>query len=154
MRRVLVPVDGSTVSDRAVSEAIKLARGGEVEIHLINVQPRIFPEETMIYMPADKIDTYYYQQSEKALASAQKLLRDAAVGFTAHRATGPIAETIVAKAKDLDCAAIAMGTHGHGKLAGMLLGSVANKVLHLSDVPVTLVRGEPLVDFTGRLSAS
>jgi nucleotide-binding universal stress UspA family protein len=47
-----------------------------------------------------------------------------------------------------------MGTHGHGRIAGMLLGSVANKVLHLSPVPVTLVREEAPSDIAGRLPAS
>jgi nucleotide-binding universal stress UspA family protein len=154
MKRVLVPVDGSERAEAAVREVMRQAQAGAMEIHLINVQPRIFPEETLIGLPPEKIDTYYYDQGMKALASAEKLLRDAGVPFTSYRAVGPIAETIVAKAAELGCDGIVMSTRGHGKIAGMLLGSVSTKVLHLSPVPVTLVGENAKPDFSGRWQAT
>jgi nucleotide-binding universal stress UspA family protein len=155
VRTILVPVDGSACSERAVEEAIKLVqKSGPAAIHLLNVQPRIFVEETLVFLDSAKTDTYYYEQGSKALASAEKLLKKAGVAFTSHRAVGPMAQSIVSKAKELGADGILMGTHGHGRVAGMLLGSVSNKVLHLSPVPVTFVRGEPPVDFTGRISAT
>ena len=155
MRTILVPVDGSACSDRAVDEAIKLVqKSGPAAIHLLNVQPRIFVEETLVFLDSAKTDTYYYEQGSKALASAEKLLKKAGIAFTSHRAVGPMAQSIVSKAKELGADGILMGTHGHGRVAGILLGSVSNKVLHLSPVPVTFVRSEPPVDFTGRLSAT
>jgi nucleotide-binding universal stress UspA family protein len=148
-------VDGSACSDRAVDEAIKLVqKSGPAAIHLLNVQPRIFVEETLVFLDSAKTDTYYYEQGSKALASAEKLLKKAGIAFTSHRAVGPMAQSIVSKAKELGADGILMGTHGHGRVAGILLGSVSNKVLHLSPVPVTFVRSEPPVDFTGRLSAT
>lgn len=155
MRTILVPVDGSTCSERAIEEAVKLIqKSGPMDIHLLNVQPRIFVEETLVFLDPAKIDTYYYQQGSRGLASAEKLLRKAVIAFTSHRAVGPVAETIVTKAKELGADGILMGTQGHGRVAGMLLGSVSNKVLHLSPMPVTFVRCEPPVDFTGRISAT
>ena len=155
MRTILVPVDGSACSERAVEEAVKLVqKSGPTDIHLLNVQPRIFVEETLVFLDPAKIDTYYYEQGSRGLASAEKLLKKVGIAFTSHRAVGPVAETIVTKAKDLGADGILMGTHGHGRVAGMLLGSVSNKVLHLSPVPVTFVRGEPPLDFTGRPSAT
>jgi nucleotide-binding universal stress UspA family protein len=155
VRTILVPVDGSACSDRTIEEAVKLVqKSGPTDIHLLNVQPRIFVEETLVFLDPAKIDTYYYEQGSRGLASAEKLLKKAGVAFTSHRAVGPVAETVVTKAKELGADGILMGTQGHGRVAGMLLGSVSNKVLHLSPVPVTLVRGEPPVDVTGRLSAT
>ena len=155
MRTILVPVDGSACSERAIEEVVKLVqKSGPMDIHLLNVQPRIFVEETMVFLDAAKIDTYYFEQGSKGLASAEKLLKKAGIAFTSHRAVGPVAETIITNAKKLGADGILMGTHGHGRVAGMLLGSVSNKVLHLSPVPVTFVRGEPPVDFAGRLSAT
>ncbi|MGE8617691.1 MAG: universal stress protein [Achromobacter spanius] len=43
-------------------------------------------------------------------------------------------------ARDHGCARIVMGTRGNGKLTNILIGSVANQVLQLTDVPVTLVK--------------
>lgn len=155
MRTILVPVDGSACSERAIEETVKLVqKSGPMDIHLLNVQPRIFVEETLVFLDPAKIDTYYFEQGSRGLASAEKLLKKAGIAFTSHRAVGPVAETIVTKAKELRADGILMGTHGHGRVAGMLLGSVSNKVLHLSPVPVTLVRSEPPVDITGRLSAT
>jgi nucleotide-binding universal stress UspA family protein len=155
MKRILIPVDGSERALAAVHEAMRQARAGAPpEVHLINVQAPAFAEETMVGLPAEKIDTYYYQQSEKALAGAEKLLRDAGIPFTAHRAVGPVAETIAAKARELGCDAILMTPHGHGWIAGLLLGSVSTKLLHLAELPVTLVKDKAKPDFSGRLSAS
>jgi nucleotide-binding universal stress UspA family protein len=155
MSTILVPIDGSECSLQALREVIRQAKGaGVLEVQLLNVQPRIFPEETLVYLPAEKIDTYYYEQSSKALAPAEAELRKAGVAFASHRAVGPVAETIVQKARELSADAIVMGTHGHSGLARILLGSVASKVLHLSEVPVTLVKDKTRPDFTGRLSAT
>jgi nucleotide-binding universal stress UspA family protein len=155
MQTILVPVDGSERAEAAVREVMRqIQAGAQIALHLFNAQPRIFAEETLVYMPPDKIDTYYYQQGVKALASSEQLLREAGIPFTSHRTVGPIAESIVAKAVELGCDGIVMSTRGHGKIAGMLLGSVSTKVLHLSPIPVTLVGEKPKVDFTGRLQAT
>ncbi len=77
MKRILVPVDGSDDSLQAVREAICQANSPRgLEIHLLNVQPRIFSDETLIFMPVENIDSYYYECGGKALASAEKLRID------------------------------------------------------------------------------
>jgi nucleotide-binding universal stress UspA family protein len=155
MRTVLVAIDGSSCSDRAVEELIKRTKAGEkVEVHLLNVQPRIFPEDAMVYLDPAKMDTYYFEQGSRALVGAEKRLQQAGVRFTAHRATGPIAETIVKKTRELGVDEILMGTHGRGRVGAMLVGSVATKVLHMAEVPVTLVQSEKPIDFSGRLQAT
>ena len=53
---------------------------------------------------------------------------------------GPVAETIARTALGQNCDGIVMGTRGLGAAAGALLGSVASQVVHLADVPVTLVK--------------
>ena len=156
MRRILIPVDGSDRSLQAVRCAARQALTGDsVEIHLLNVQPRIFPEDALVSLPAEKLDTYYYQQSGKALQPAEEVLHAAGLSCFVHRAFGSIAQTIVEKARELDCEAIVMSSCGHGRIAGMLLGSVSVKVLHLADVPVTLISDATRrPDFTGRLQAT
>ncbi len=150
-----IAVDGSECSDRAVEELIKRAKSTDrLDVHLLNVQARIFPEEAMVYLDTAKIDTYYYEQGNKALAAAERRLKSSGIAYSAHRTTGAVAENIIAKARELRADEILMGTHGHSKIASMLLGSVATKVLHLSDVPVTLVRAGQQVDFSGRLQAT
>jgi nucleotide-binding universal stress UspA family protein len=155
MQTILVPVDGSQYSNRAVEALIAIVKKqGAMDIHLLNVQTRIFPAEALVYIDTAAMDTYFYEQGSKALEPAEKLLKDAGIAFKSHRAVGPVAETIVEKARELGADGILMGTHGMGRLAGLLLGSVSAKVLHLSPVPVTLVHGDKPVDFGGRLQAT
>ena len=53
---------------------------------------------------------------------------------------GHAAEKIVQVAREHQCTRIVMGTRGLGSIAGLMLGSVAYKVVHLSPIPVTLVK--------------
>lgn len=155
MRTVLAAIDGSTCSDRAVEELVKRTKAGEkLEVHLLNVQPRIFPEDAMVFLDPAKMDTYYYEQGSRALASAEQRLKKGGLSFTTHRATGPVADTIAAKASELRVDEILMGTHGRGRIGAMLLGSVATKVLHIATVPVMLIPADKPVDFSGRLQAT
>ena len=155
MKKILVPVDGSNDSLQAVREAIRQRNApGAAEVHLLNVQPRIFAEETMIGLPAEQIDSYYYERGGRALAPAEVLLKEAGLPFASHRVVGPVVQSILDKQRELDCDSILMSTQGHGRIAGALLGSVSAKVLQLAPVPVTLVKAPAGPDFTGRLGAT
>ncbi|HWA12974.1 MAG TPA: universal stress protein [Burkholderiales bacterium] len=155
MRRILLPVDGSLESLGAVNQAILEARAPEgVEVHLINVQPRTIPEESMVAIPAEDVDTYYYRRSVAALECAERCLHDAGVNFVSHHVVGPVAERILEKQRELGCDSILMSTHGHGRVANALLGSVSARVMRTARVPVVLVKAREVPDFTGRLGAT
>lgn len=153
MKRLLIAVDGSRSSDRAVEEVIKWCKQGQVlEVHLVNVQARIPTEDLLVSLRREDAERYYFEQSAKALAWSEKMLKDNAITYTAHRVVGPAAQSIVAQARNLQCDGIVMGSRGQGRINGMALGSVSMKVIHLADRPVTLVRGDPPPDVSGRLS--
>jgi nucleotide-binding universal stress UspA family protein len=79
-------------------------------------------------------------EGEEVLREACDLLNAAGVAYQAHVAVGPIPETIARFADENACDFIVMGTQGRGGLSQILLGSVATQVVHLSHVPVTLVK--------------
>jgi nucleotide-binding universal stress UspA family protein len=54
--------------------------------------------------------------------------------------TGPPGKVPAERAAQLGCDSIVMGTHGRGAISNLLMGSVATKVIHFSQVPVTLVK--------------
>jgi nucleotide-binding universal stress UspA family protein len=87
-----------------------------------------------------RISRYYEEEGEAALARAKRMLDAAGIRSTPHILVGPVAESIVQEANALKCDLIFIGTHGRTAAGNMLLGSVANKVLHISKVPVLLVR--------------
>ena len=141
MLKALVPVDGSSTSERAVRHVISLVKGRDpMEIHLLNVQEEADAPEIRRFMKPADIKRSQLQHGEAALVSAKKLLDRAGVEYQAHVLIGDPAEQIAKYARRGGFDKIIMGTHGHGGLTAMLMGSVATKVLHHATVPVTLVK--------------
>lgn len=139
--RILIPVDGSARSLTAVRFAAStLARANpDLEIHLLNVQPPL-PSAAATFVDSAIVRDFHLEEGAKALAAARKLLDDSGLRYVSNTVVGEPAETIAVYAEQRDCAGIVMGTRGLGHAAGLLLGSVAHKVLQLSKVPVTLVK--------------
>ncbi|CAO3305808.1 universal stress protein [Pseudomonas putida] len=144
MHKILVAVDGSEHSERAVRYLIGLIQeggllGGNVEVHLLNVQP-LLPTRIANGMSEDERDRYYGDRSAEDSRKAEVLLKQEGIAFTLHSLQGDAASQIVACAHFLGCDSIILGSHGNGFLAGIFLGSVAAKVIQLSDLPITLVK--------------
>lgn len=142
MLNVLIPVDGSVFSDRAVSYLISyVAFFREVpKIHLLHVHAPIPIGRVQQHIGDEAMVAYYREESEALLVSAETLLNQAGLAFQRHIHVGAAAEIIVKLARELSCDIIFMGTHGRGALPAALLGSVASKVLHLADRPVMLAK--------------
>jgi nucleotide-binding universal stress UspA family protein len=141
MSKVLVPIDGSVSSLHAIDIVLKsIAEGRALEVHLLNVQPQIVSGHARMYLKKDLIDEYYKEEGEKALKPAQEKLEQAGVKYVASHLVGNAPECIAKYVKSKGCELVVMGTRGLGSVHGMMLGSVATKVLHLVDVPVTLVK--------------
>ena len=139
MRKLLVAVDGSPTSLDAVRYAVGLAKAGtEIEIHLLNVQPPL-PAAASTFLSRDVVRSFHHEEGEKALAEARELVAKAGVRHETHVAVGAAAEAIVEYARERGCEQIVMGTRGLSPVPSLLLGSTATKVLHLTEVPVTLV---------------
>lgn len=140
MHKVLLAVDGSSHSDQAVRHVIDFARAyGPIEVHLINVEPEPVVWQTH-GMEQAAVEAHLAALSHRSMKSAQTLLSEAEMPSHAHSKVGDIAATIAATAEKLRCDAIVMGTRGLGAVAGLALGSVTRKVLHLAQVPVVCVK--------------
>ncbi len=141
MFKILVPIDGSESSLRALKVAIDMAgRHDQAELHLLNVPLPILSGNVQRFLGKQAIQDYYNEEGNKVLANARQIAEQAKVQFVTVILAGQSGQTIVAYAHEQQCAHIVMGTRGLGALPGILLGSVADKVIHLSDVPVTLVK--------------
>jgi len=141
MRKALVPVDGSPNSDRAVSHVVLLAKiNPALEVVLLNVQPEIDDWQVRRFLKKEEVEAMEESRGGDALQSARALLDAAKVNYVPQVVIGPVAETIARIALEQNCGGIVMGTRGLGAVAGVLLGSVTSKVIHLADVPVTLIK--------------
>ena len=140
MKKILVPVDGSVGSDRAVQYVIGLAREGlELDVHLMNVPISLESAYLRGFLAQELIDDYHRRKADKAFESAAALLDHARVKYRRVVMVGDAAEAIANHAAD-GFDGIVMGTRGMGSVANLVLGSTAVGVVHLADVPVTLVK--------------
>jgi nucleotide-binding universal stress UspA family protein len=136
---ILVAVDGSNNARRAVDYAAAQAKVAASEVHLLNVQA-IPDHYGMVGAYRTELRKLAGEHSRAILDAARKRLKRAGVPHTVHTAYGNIAPAIVRTARRFKCGSIVMGTRGLGPVATLVLGSVARAVVHLSSVPVTLVK--------------
>jgi len=143
MKKLLVPVDGSECALRAVRHLLAKGSGtappGAFEIHLVNVQPGL-PGDITRFVSREQVEGYHRDESTRALAEARAVLDTAGARYEVHAEVGPLADTIVKLADTLGCDEIVMGARGRSALAEFLIGSTVTRVVHLSRVPVLLVK--------------
>lgn len=141
MLKILIPVDGSSHSERAVNQVLELTKSGAaVAIHLLNVQIPIDSGHARMFLNHDEVEAYHQEEGLAALDNARKMLDAADVPYTFNIAVGHVAETIVRYAEENTIDKIVMGTQGRSALLKILLGSVAHDVLENSAIPVLLVK--------------
>ncbi|HZM44634.1 MAG TPA: universal stress protein [Burkholderiales bacterium] len=143
MLKFLVPVDGSPASTRAIEHLIAIAGWYREtpEIHLLNVQSSLpLGGRVGSFIGQDQIAQYHQEEGLAALKPSRDKLDAAGVPYHYHIGVGDAAETIGKYVTETGCDQIVMGTRGMGSMSNLVLGSVANKVLHLSPVPVLLLR--------------
>lgn len=137
----LIPVDDSEIALRPVSWVVQnLPIWREPPaIHLLNVQPSLSGDISR-FIDAGTIHDFHLESGMDALAKARDLLVAAGLIPELHVLIGEAAPTITEFADVHGCSQILLGTRGHTGVLGTLLGSVATKVVHLSNVPVMLIR--------------
>lgn len=136
--KILVAVDHSEISDRAVLAARDLALLSKGEVWVLHLREREIAAKTAMVVADETAD----EAKASVAAIADKLT---AAGVKAHgevRNTlfGYAAREIVDDAIQHGVDVIVMGSRGRGDLAGLVLGSTAHKVIHLADRPVLVVR--------------
>jgi nucleotide-binding universal stress UspA family protein len=136
--KILVAVDHSEVSDRALDAARDLALLSKGEVWVLHLREREVAVKTGVGLSDESMD----EASAAVAAAVDKLT---AAGVKAHGDVGTTlfgyaARNIVDDAKERDVDVIVMGSRGRGDLAGLILGSTAHKVIHLADRPVLIVR--------------
>jgi len=149
--KILLPVDGSSVSLEAVRFAIRMARSGlETSVVLANVQEAATLYELLVAHDPQVLEQVSAAAGAHTLEAAQQLLRDAHISFESEVASGDPAHTIIDMVERYGCELVVMGASGTSPLRSALLGSVSNEVLHAAAVPVMIVKApeEPLPDTT------
>lgn len=142
-RTLLVPVDFSRHSGRALGVAIELAREFGAEIHLLHAyELPVGPALAYgIPLPQD-LDEEMRDAAARRLEKALHRVEEAGLRGETHLVQSTPAEAIAQLARELPADLIVMGTRGLAGLKHVLLGSVAERVLRLAPCPVLTVKEE------------
>ncbi|MEO8440681.1 MAG: universal stress protein [Spartobacteria bacterium] len=160
MKRILVPIDFSPAMEGVLEHARELARAFQAELHLVHVREisavPIFPAATIGYpgigMPemglagGMPMEAAMYQptdvpndKKETPLETLQAELTRAGLRVVAHEREGAVVEEILRSAQETSADLVVMGSHGHGSVYNLLVGSVTEGVLKAGKNAVLLV---------------
>lgn len=140
--KILIPVDGAESANRAVEYVITSQRWLKEtpQVLLLNVQWKIASGNVKLFINQQTIDDHYREQGMEALAKAREKLDAAGMAYSYHISIGAPAEGIVQYAEEQGVDQIVLGAGEQRTLSTLLLGSVVNRVLHLSRLPVLLIK--------------
>lgn len=149
-KRILVPVDGSTTSNRALTSALQLARETGAQVRLLYVV------EEMVYLSGyDQFGVYSGDVAKIVRESGEKVLDDSmaiatAAGVQADHVlvdtfTQRLGDVVADAAKAWNADLVVVGTHGRRGIGRVLMGSGAEEIVRLAPVPVLVIRARDAV---------
>ena len=138
--RILVPTDGSAEGRRAVAHALDLASVHDADVHALYVVDTASYAGMPMETSWEGVGELLRDDATKAVAEVESLAAETDLDVETAVAEGSPSKEIIRYAEDNGCDLIVMGTHGRGGIDRLLLGSVAEKVVRGSSVPVLTVR--------------
>jgi nucleotide-binding universal stress UspA family protein len=142
VKRILVATDGSEGADRAVDYAARWAKKVGADLLIVNVIGGLPDRLLRSFTHAQHawLDELLESLSAEALAKARERARSLGVRATQLESrTGEVAQTLIDIAQEKAADAIVVGRRGAGRIAGLLLGSVSQKLVSLAPLPVIVI---------------
>lgn len=140
---ILLPVDGSECALKAVHFVANSVSWYKempqiIVIHVDEIGVAV--EGARRRLGNEAIDNYFQENAKTSMEPAERILKEKGISYRPIYAGGDVAAQIRAHADDCKADMIVMGSHGKSAVAGLLLGSVTNKVLAMTRTPVLIVR--------------
>lgn len=138
---ILLAVDGSPYTKKMLAYLATHEEllGSHHTYTVLTVQPPL-PTRARAALGKDVVDTYHSEEAEKVLGPVSKFLVRHGVDVKRMCKIGAVGETIAKVADTGKFDLVVMGSHGHGALATLVMGSVTTQVLAHSTVPLLIVR--------------
>jgi nucleotide-binding universal stress UspA family protein len=134
--KILAAIDESDVAQRVLAATQELAGMSGGEVWVFHVRER----EPSKFMTTSAESSEHARSTVDAVVAELTSAGVTAHGEVGHAVYGYAAREIISFAQEHGIGVIVMGSRGHGDLAGLLVGSTAHKVIHLTDRPVVVVR--------------
>lgn len=137
--RILVPTDGSAEVERAIEHALDLAEVHGATVHALYVVNTASYAGLPMETAWEGVDELLRSDATDAVETVAERAEARSVPVETSVVEGTPSRCIVREAEENDCDVIVMGTHGRGGIDRLLLGSVAEKVVRASNLPVLTV---------------
>jgi nucleotide-binding universal stress UspA family protein len=139
--KILLAADGSPCSKRMLSylAAHDELLGADRQYTVITVVTPI-PQYAAAYLPTDVIHAYYAEQAEQVLRPVRAFAEQQGWTLETQQVVGHPGDAIAEEAEKGRFDLVMMGSHGHGVITGVVMGSVATRVLAQCKTPVLLIR--------------
>ncbi|MBK9608171.1 MAG: universal stress protein [Betaproteobacteria bacterium] len=143
--KILLAADGSAFTRIAAQHLVNHIEwfAKVPEIHIVHVHPPMPYPGAAARAGKAAVAKYHREESEGALAVAEKVLVKAGLAYISYWLVGEVARELATYARARDIDLVVMGSHGHGALASLALGSVATKCIATLEVPIMIVRKAP-----------
>lgn len=142
MKNILVPLDGSASSLRALQAALDMSKqqSSPATLHVLNVQPPIISNNVARFFSPEVLKDYYQEEGQAIIEKAKAVLDKETVPHQYYIEVGHVTDIVQRYVDDLSLDHIVMGTRGLSAVPGLLLGSVTTKIIHSVTIPVTLIK--------------
>jgi len=139
--KILLAVDGSSYTKKMLAYLTTHDElfGPRNEYTLLTVQPPL-PPRARAAVGKEVVDGYYAEETQKVMAPITEFLAHHNLTAQTEWKVGHVGETIASFADEGKFDLLVMGSHGHGSIGNLVMGSVATQVLSSCKVPVLLVR--------------
>ncbi|WP_440106277.1 universal stress protein [Acidovorax sp. BL-A-41-H1] len=139
--KILLAVDGSSYTKKMLAYLATHEEllGATHEFTVLTVQPPL-PPRARAALGKEVVDNYHAEEAEKVLAPVCKFLARHGVDARRSVKVGAVGESISKLADSGKFDLVVMGSHGHGAIATLVMGSVATQVLANCKVPILLIR--------------
>lgn len=139
--KILFAADGSKFTKKALAFLVthEAFTDQDSEVLVLNCQPAM-PPRVRSMVGSQAVNDYYQEESAKVLRPIEAFLKRHRVAFRSRSEVGPPDQQILKTAEREGAHLIVMGTHGHGLLGRAVMGSVAQRVVAGSTIPVLLAK--------------
>lgn len=144
--KILLAADGSSFTQIAARHLVNHLQwfAKPPEVHILHVHPPLPYPGAAAAVGKAAVEKYQREESMAALAVAEMELAAAGVSYISSWVVGDVTQQLAKHVKEHGIDLVIMGSHGHGALANLALGSVATKCIATLEAPIMIVRTSPL----------
>lgn len=142
MKTILAAIDFSDVSEKVLAQAAELARATGAKLHIVHGVEQIAAFYDIYGYTVPDLADYSQQAADRASAALNKRVAKMALPDEQTEVRvleGPFLETLLDYRREIAADMLVVGSHGHGFVARVLIGSTAQRILHKSEVPTLVV---------------